>query len=116
MLLRNSPAQTARLKRIGGGRIRRVAADKAGRLMRLLQTAVWLAAGISPALAQRPPVIVIPGRPDVGRVHPVRPPHTRQSRRCRASSTEGGAAIGATAPGPIEVCSAIAAKAHARWG
>ena len=33
--------------------------------MRLLQTALWLAVGISPALAQRAPVIVIPGRPDV---------------------------------------------------
>ncbi len=33
--------------------------------MRLLQTALWLAVGVSPAFAQRAPVIVIPGRPDV---------------------------------------------------
>jgi hypothetical protein len=40
--------------------------------MRFLHTAFWLAIGISPAFAQRAPVIVIPGRPDV----PVlAPPH-----------------------------------------
>lgn len=33
--------------------------------MRLLHTALLLAVSISPALAQRAPVIVIPGRPDV---------------------------------------------------
>ncbi len=33
--------------------------------MRLLHTALWLAVSISPALAQRAPVIVVPGRPDV---------------------------------------------------
>jgi len=33
--------------------------------MRLLHTALWFAVSISPALAQRAPVIVVPGRPDV---------------------------------------------------
>ncbi len=33
--------------------------------MRLLHTALWLGVSISPALAQRAPVIVVPGRPDV---------------------------------------------------
>lgn len=33
--------------------------------MRLLHTAIWLAVSISPAFAQRAPVIVLPGRPDV---------------------------------------------------
>jgi hypothetical protein len=155
--------------------------------MRLLQTALWLAIGISPALAQRAPVIVIPGRPDVpilmngvdvswsviegefgldrpnevnptviyrpfgvvsalgppyipprsfqpgyfpstglrrrptsaaGRAnpHPVRQPHTRRSRRCRAWSTEGGAATGATALGTTEACSATAVQVHTLRG
>ena len=33
--------------------------------MRFLHTALWFAVGISPALAQRAPGIVVPGRPDV---------------------------------------------------
>lgn len=67
MLPRNSCAQSARFKRIWPAiSVQKVAthADH-GLLMRIVHAALLLAVSASPALAQRTPVIVIPGKPGV---------------------------------------------------
>jgi hypothetical protein len=64
MLLRNSPAQPPRNKRIRRARFVEYP-RRHGLLMRFASAVLLLAVSASPALAQRAPVIVIPGKPGV---------------------------------------------------
>src|SRR6202023_3396593 len=65
ILPRNSPANSSRFKPICLTPSRTLRPSDTGFPMRFVHAAVLLAVSASPALAQRGPVIVIPGRPDV---------------------------------------------------